>query len=123
MNEASITAAVGQQQFLQLLVTQLQHQNPLDPLKQEDFLAQLAQFSSLEGIERLNARFSDLLALQELTQGADLIGKGVSFTSPSGELQSGIVSATQVNGDRLQLIVNGTPVLLEQVQSVVGTAA
>lgn len=45
---------LGKDAFLQLLVTQMQHQNPLDPQDNSEFVAQLAQFSSLEGITSLN---------------------------------------------------------------------
>ncbi|WP_275423023.1 flagellar hook assembly protein FlgD, partial [Pseudomonas aeruginosa] len=47
--------ALGKDAFLQLLVTQMQHQNPLDPQDNSEFVAQLAQFSSLEGITTLNS--------------------------------------------------------------------
>ena len=65
MDVGSVTASESRDEFLQLLVTQLRHQDPLDPIKQENFLSQLAQFSTLEGIEKLNGRFEQQLAFQE----------------------------------------------------------
>jgi flagellar basal-body rod modification protein FlgD len=55
------SAASSRDEFLQLLVTQIQHQDPLEPVKQEDFLSQLAQFSTLEGIENLNSTLETYL--------------------------------------------------------------
>ena len=61
MEIATTTAASARDEFLNLLVTQLRNQDPLDPVKQEDFLSQLAQFSTLEGVENLNTNLSSQL--------------------------------------------------------------
>ena len=71
---SGFNAELGRQQFLDLMVTQLQYQDPLEPVGQEDFLQQLAQFSVVEGVEQLNVQFADFLSLQTLNQGADLVG-------------------------------------------------
>jgi len=52
--------SMDKQAFLQLLVTQLRHQDPMDPLKQEEYAAQLAQFSSVEQLTNLNERFDQM---------------------------------------------------------------
>ncbi len=62
--------SLGQDAFLKLLVTQLQNQDPLNPQDQTQFLAQLAQFSTVEGVNNLSNS-------QQKTQGADLLGKTV----------------------------------------------
>jgi flagellar basal-body rod modification protein FlgD len=63
--------------FLQLLVKQLSSQDPLEPMSNDQFVSQLAQFGSLEQQINMNESFIKLLGLQELTQGAQLIGKTV----------------------------------------------
>lgn len=66
--------------FLQLLTTQLQNQNPLDPMKNEAFVAQLAQFSQLEGITNMSTSLdevSDVLKSDRLMTGANLVGKSI----------------------------------------------
>lgn len=79
---------LGQDAFLNLLLVQLQNQDPMDPVKNEDFLAQLAQFSSLEQLQSINKAVSgnqDIEATQGLRQAIDgntavaLIGKGVEI--------------------------------------------
>lgn len=71
---------LGQQTFLNLLTTQLQNQDPMDPIKNEDFIAQLAQFSSLEQLMSiqgsLDAVYTGIAAMNNATM-ATLLGKDV----------------------------------------------
>ena len=69
---------LGKDSFMQLLVTQLQNQDPLQPTANDEFVAQLAQFSSLEQMEGVN---DNLVALALLQQGNALLGQ---LTSASG---------------------------------------
>ena len=59
------TDQLGREAFLNLLVTQLQHQNPLEPQADGEFLAQLAQFSSLESLQDIQ---KDMAALRSLIE-------------------------------------------------------
>ena len=66
--------------FLKLLTTQLQNQNPLDPMKNEAFVAQLAQFSQLEGITNMSTSLTDVadvIRSDRIMSGANLVGKSV----------------------------------------------
>lgn len=81
-----------QDDFLQLLVTQLRYQNPSDPMSNEQFIAQSAQFSSLEQMSALNASVKELLELQKSSSGTaalNLIGKQVSVEQTSLSLLNG----------------------------------
>ena len=60
MEAGGITSSQGRDEFLRLLTAQLKHQDPLDPVPQHEFLAQLAQFSTLEGIENTNQTMAEL---------------------------------------------------------------
>lgn len=83
---------MGQQAFLKLFTTQLQNQNPLDPVKNEAFVAQLAQFSQLEAITKMSSSMDSLvnsLQGQRLSDGASLIGKKVAAPRGSAELVAG----------------------------------
>ncbi|PVZ41587.1 flagellar hook assembly protein FlgD [Pseudomonas sp. CC120222-01a] len=71
---------LGKDAFLQLLVTQMQNQNPLDPQDNSEFVAQLAQFSSLEGITSLNESVSAItsaMASSQALQASSLVGRSV----------------------------------------------
>jgi flagellar basal-body rod modification protein FlgD len=117
MATASLTGAEAREQFLHLLVTQLQNQNPLEPTSQEDFLQQLSTFSMVEGIETLNARFDQMLKVQELTQGAQLIGQTVEFSSNDGTSKGIVQSARMVDGE-IVLTVGGKSVPLNDVFAI-----
>lgn len=71
---------MGQDQFLELLVAQLNNQNPLDPQDNGDFIAELAQFSSVEGIDRLNTSVDSMLSdykSNQALQASSLVGRNV----------------------------------------------
>lgn len=118
------TSELGRDQFMNLLVTQMRNQNPLEPMKDAEFIAQLAQFSSLEGIEKLNANFGQMLSLQQFTEGSNLIGKSVQYQlSDSSPLSHGIVSGITVRDGAVNLNVGGTQVPLSAVSSMTAAPA
>ena len=76
------TSGMGQQDFLKLFTTQLQNQNPLDPTKNEAFVAQLAQFSQLEATTNMATQLTSFVSSQSgdrMLTGASLIGKKVAM--------------------------------------------
>ncbi len=84
--------SLGQQQFLELLTTQLTHQDPLKPMENGDFLGQMAQFSTVSGIGELNDSFADFassLSSDQALQAANLVGRTVNAPSDSGLLEAG----------------------------------
>ena len=99
--------AVGamQDQFLKLLITQLQHQDPLNPMDNAQMTTQLAQMSTVEGINKMNDSFASLMSSVQTSQGlqaASMIGRGVmvqgNALSPSGAgAQAGIDLAGSVD--------------------------
>jgi flagellar basal-body rod modification protein FlgD len=82
---SAITAAtggqqLGQQAFLQLLTTQLSNQDPMDPMDDTQFLAQLAQFSTVEGVDNLQTTDAGTQAVSLIgkTVGASIVTNGVT---------------------------------------------
>jgi flagellar basal-body rod modification protein FlgD len=119
---ATISAAagqtLGQEQFLQILVAQLQNQDPLEPASDTEFIAQLAQFNQLNGINQLNASFDQILQLQELSSGSSMLGKTVQFLSEDGTILSGKVSQVIADGNDILLRVNDGLIGLEDITGV-----
>jgi flagellar basal-body rod modification protein FlgD len=111
-------SGINSDQFLQLLVAQLQNQDPLDPVSDKDFVNQLATLNTVQGLNSLNASFSEMLKLQQLTQGADLIGKTIQYTPTGGDQKSGKVDSVAVQDGSYVLKVGGDTVKLSQVQTV-----
>ena len=79
---------LGRDAFLQLFTAQLKNQNPLDPMENEAFVAQLAQFSSVEGIKGMQSSLETLvgnLREQSLLSGSTLVGKRVAVAGGFGQ--------------------------------------
>ena len=109
---------LGQDAFLQLLLAQLQNQDPLKPMEDKDFIAQLAQFNSLSQLTEMNQKLESFISAQPLSQGSALIGKIVSGMSTTGQTVSGLVSGLTITGDKVTLDVGGSSLPLERVHSV-----
>ncbi len=119
MATTNALSGINSDQFLQLLVAQLQNQDPLNPVSDQDFINQLATLNTVQGIQSLNANFGQMLQPQQLTQGADLIGKTISYAlTDGGTPKTGVVSAVNVQNGNFVLQVGSDQVGLSQVQSV-----
>ncbi|NLX63699.1 MAG: flagellar biosynthesis protein FlgD [Clostridiaceae bacterium] len=97
------TGELGKDDFLKLLITQVQHQDPLNPTTDTEFIAQLAQFSSLEQMQNLNRAFS-------YSAGISLIGKYIS-----AEVEDGTGKVKFVDGR-----VDTVRIIKGEVYAVVG---
>jgi flagellar basal-body rod modification protein FlgD len=103
MSIGSFSAESGRQDFLNLFVSQLQYQNPLEPIGQQEFLQQLAQMSTVEGLEDLNTKFDDMLKLQSLSSGSEMLGLTARFGP--GPDDTGVVNEVgEVSGQVLARI-------------------
>ncbi len=92
-------SALGKDQFLKLLVTQLRYQDPMKPMENENFIAQLAQFSTLESQQNMQKSF-------EGVQTSNLLGKTVVKIDPLTMVQtSGVVSGVKFLDGKYSLIV------------------
>lgn len=83
---------LGQQQFLELMVAQVRNQDPFEPMENGDFLSQIAQFSTVNGIQDLQESFSTVagsLSSNQALQASALVGRSVMVNSEVGVLQSG----------------------------------
>ncbi len=83
-----------QMDYMKLLVTQLQNQNPLEPMDNQEMASQLAQFSQLEQLESMNSNFADVLETTRRNYATSLIGREVSFLAETEPGVTGIVDAT-----------------------------
>ena len=97
---SAASSALNVQDFLQLMTTQLQDQDPLNPVSNTDFFSQIAQFSTVSGIDQLDSSFSTLatqLTSSQMLQASSLIGQSVLVPGTSTQLTSnGLNGAVQV---------------------------
>jgi flagellar basal-body rod modification protein FlgD len=117
------SASKIQMDYMKLLVTQLQNQNPLEPLDNNEMAAQLAQFSQLAQLESMNSSFAGVLATLQRTYANSLIGKDVEFAveTDTGDqsTMSGTVERVYSNADgEIFLSVGSYTLGLEDVMSV-----
>lgn len=132
----SLTGVQGQQTldknaFTQLLVTQLQNQDPLSPQSNEELAAQLAQFSSLEQMELVNQNLVSLAVLdqegalsQQITGASALVGQNVTYVDPeTGEPVTGEVEYAKIQDGVVHLGVGGVDVPLTLISEVLGEAS
>ncbi|HED65191.1 MAG TPA: flagellar biosynthesis protein FlgD [Planctomycetes bacterium] len=125
---ASGFQSVDQGQFLDLFVAQLRNQDPINPVKNEDFVAQLATFSQLDQLKQMNDNIVAQIALgqsnallAQLTGSSDLIGKQVTWTDPStGFETTGQVERVKILDGLAVLRISGQDVPLANVTEVLG---
>ncbi|OPZ91973.1 MAG: flagellar basal body rod modification protein [Firmicutes bacterium ADurb.Bin419] len=110
------TGELGKDEFLSLLITQLQYQDPLNPQEDKEFIAQMAQFSALEQMQNLNSSYS-------ATQAFALIGKTISANlkedgSGTTNLIQGEVTGVRMQGGKAFVVVNNQDISLENVLEI-----
>ena len=109
---------LGQDEFLKLLVVQMRNQDPLKPVSDTEFIAQMAEFSNLEQTTAMNVQLKELRQSNAFTQAAALMGKQVSLLSGDNTFTKGIVTELEVMEGEVSVIVNGKAYELGQVVKV-----
>jgi flagellar basal-body rod modification protein FlgD len=109
-------AELGKDDFLKLLITQLSHQDPTQPLQDREFVAQMAQFSTLEQMTNMNGELSKVLGLLARSQAVNLLGKTVEIAQGQASI-TGRVEA--ISGSQYpQVLVDGRYYDVSEVVSV-----
>lgn len=110
--QAKLSNELGKMDFLQILVTQLRYQDPLNPMDDKEFVAQLAQFSTLE-------QMTEQTKWSQMSYALNLIGQKVIFQGPEGELQAGIVGSMHMADGQPMVTVGQSDLRLEQIIEIV----
>lgn len=110
------TGELGKTDFLNLLVTQLRYQDPLNPTSDKEFIGQMAQFSALEQMQNLNTSFTS-------TKAFSLIGKNVTAnivnpTTKEVTEVSGDVANVKISGGKVYVVVNGSDISIDNIVEV-----
>lgn len=115
---------LGKDQFLSILVTQLRNQDPMQPLQDKDFIAQMAQFTSVEQLMNMASELS--LMRQNIGAASSLIGKTIEWseTDDAGEVTtvSGVVDSIISKDGILYARVGASEIALDYVTSISETA-
>lgn len=97
-NASTRRAGLEQEDFLKVLLAQLSYQDPLKPMDNQEYIAQLAQFSGLEQTRQVNDRIGALLSLQAADQALGLLGKEVEVVTNTGSVVGEVTTTGFANG-------------------------
>ena len=102
-------AELGKDQFLKLFVAQLQHQDPMNPMQDQDFMGQMASFSTLEQVTNLATANAAIATNLSLDHSVGLIGRTVTWTDEAKVAHTGVVERVNQSKDgKPVLTVSGT---------------
>ncbi|WP_159884392.1 flagellar hook assembly protein FlgD [Paenibacillus puerhi] len=115
---------LGKDQFLKILITQLKHQDPTQPLQDKEFIAQMAQFTSVEQLTNMATEMK--LLRQSLGFASGLIGKEISWSYEDNDgtshTRKGIVESITVKKGEQFAKVNGEDISLEHISQITNPA-
>ena len=110
--------ALGQDDFLKLLVTQMTSQDPLNPGSDAGFITQMAQFSALGETGAMESDISQLRIQQQLSQASAMLGQTVKVQATADTTATGVVTAIQLDSGTPQIVIGGTAYDLSQVLTI-----
>ncbi len=113
---------LGKDDFMKLLLAQMGNQDPMKPMEDKEFIAQLAQFNSLEQMQQVNTHVQELVASQALTEASLLLGRTVEAFGSNGVI-NGVVSSVSVISGKPMLTVGSEQVAISDVTKVLGAVA
>lgn len=110
--------------FLKLLVTELQHQDPTNPMQDREFIAQMAQFSSMEQMMNMNKSMESIVDKFNFQTTYGLLGKNVEIISQGAEegaepkTVNGVVKSVSRNGSEVSVMVNGETYPISEIKTI-----
>ena len=104
--------------FLKLIMDQLKSQNPLDPMSDKDFAAQMAQMNSLEELQKMNTTLSQLTSANQMSEAASLIGRSIKANLADGSTAAGLVTSVSLKNGAVTLMLGTKQVPIADVVSV-----
>ncbi len=122
---SSSDASVGgldSNSFLQLLVAQLRHQDPLKPTDSTTYITQEAQFSMVQSMNALAKQNEALLRSQQMQEAVSFIGKSVTYVDANGVVNNGIVSSASPGSDGAVVRIGGAQVPVTSITAVMAAS-
>ena len=107
---------LGKDDFLKILITQLSYQDPTAPMQDKEFIAQMAQFSTLEQMTGMAQDFAKLTSIISGSEASSSLGKNVEVIDKDRIVQGMVEAVTR--GETPQVLVNGTFYNWDQVEKI-----
>ena len=118
VNGRTASQELGKDDFLKLLLAQLANQDPTSPMENTQFIAQMAQFSSLEQMTNMSNEFTKLANMLNSGEAVSMLGKSVELNNGDSSM-TGVVEAV-TRGNNPQVQVNGMLYSMDQIKAVYG---
>lgn len=114
-NSRVANKVMGQDDFLQLLVTQMRNQDPMAPMQDTEFIAQMAQFTSLEQSRKMSEDMAEMRSQTSFQQGVGLLNQQVTVKAGEEAPLTGIVTELKMVEGEPQLLINSEFYALQDV--------
>lgn len=106
-------AGINQEDFLKILLTQLRFQDPLKPVDNQEFVAQLAQFSALEINRQQSEKVDSLLSIQSSSQSIGVLGRTVEVATENGSAAGTVLAVSFATGEPRLTVKTSTATLVD----------
>jgi flagellar basal-body rod modification protein FlgD len=106
------------QQFVTLLVTELQNQDPTEPMKNSEILQQISQMKAIASNDKMSDTLTSMQLQQNMLSGSALLGKTIKGLNDQGTSVSGVVDKVSVGGDTVTLKIGSESVKLKNVSEI-----
>lgn len=117
--KGKLPSELDKDSFLKLLVAELRHQDPTQPMNDREFISQMAQFSSLEQMSNMNQSIEKLVLRSQSSDAFSLIGKEVEAVDfASQQIVRGLVSGVVYRQDGVKVIIGSAEVSLNDIHAV-----
>jgi flagellar basal-body rod modification protein FlgD len=112
------TGGFDRDAFMKLLIAQVRYQDPTKPLDSTEFVAQTAQFTTVEQLEKLASAQAKALSFQQVLLSSALIGREIVAVDPGGQIVTGQVTSVNLDGDQPAVVVEGLDVPIDTVTQI-----
>jgi flagellar basal-body rod modification protein FlgD len=110
---------IGSEEFMMILLAQLRHQNPLEPMQDSEWMGQMTQLNSLQELKKIENAIQEMVQSGQLTNAAVLVGKTVQVRDAEGEIIQGKVTGVSLVGGKVMLSLGDKQVPFSSLTSVV----
>lgn len=114
----TVNHSLGKDDFLKLLIAQLSNQDPTSPIENTEFIAQMAQFSSLEQMTNMSAEFTKLAGVFRVSEASSMLGKTVELNVGDTTATGVVQAATREENPRV--MVGGRYYTMDQISAIYG---
>jgi flagellar basal-body rod modification protein FlgD len=119
---SAASQTLSEQDFLNLLVTQMTSQDPMNPMTNQDMLSQMVQFSTLQGNTTMQSTLAGMQSGQAFSEANSMIGQQVNLQVDKSTTAQGVVSGIDLSSGTPQIVVNGQSYNLSQVLAITPAA-